>query len=138
VITISVRNGFFTDDQVAIRVRAQHHGFGYVGGPATPGFTAIRQPTSRFAAASLHPPRVRELIYDGARHVLQRLDSFMPRPIELPATWTVRFRDIAEMAAWLRGVQRMDEKTVTITDDDPLRLYQTFLAAVLLTRGIAE
>ncbi|MCW2860687.1 MAG: peptidase [Actinoallomurus sp.] len=62
----------------------------------------------------------------------------MPRPIELAATWTVRFRNIAEMAAWLRGVQRVDEKTVTITDADPLRLYQTFLAAVLLTRGIAE
>jgi hypothetical protein len=39
---------------------------------------------------------------------------------------------------WLRGVQRVDEKTVTMTDDDPLRLYQTFLAAVLLTRGTAE
>jgi hypothetical protein len=67
VITITVRNGFFTDDQAAIRARAQHHGFG-----------------------------------------------------------------------WPRGVQRVDEKTVTITDDDPLRLYQTFFAAVLLTRGIAE
>jgi D-aminopeptidase/Methylaspartate ammonia-lyase N-terminus/Ketopantoate reductase PanE/ApbA len=140
MIMISVRNGFFTDDQAAIRARAQHDGFGYVGGPVTPGLTAIRQPTSRFAAASLHPPRARELIYDGARHALQRLDSCMPRPIELPATWTVRFRngDIAEMAAWLRGVQRVDEKTVNITDDDPLGFCQTFLVAVLLTRGIAE
>jgi D-amino peptidase len=48
------------------------------------------------------------------------------RSAGLPATVRVRFRngDLAEMAAWLRGVQRVYEKTVTITDDDPL-LYQT-------------
>jgi D-amino peptidase len=110
--------------------------------PFCPGIeaVAVKESVSRFAAASLHPSRARELIHDGARHTLQRLDSFTPPGIELPATLTVRFRngDIAEMAAWLRGVRRVDEKTVTITDDDPLRLYQTFIVAVLLTRGIAE
>jgi D-amino peptidase len=110
--------------------------------PFCPGIEAVvvKESVTRFAAASLHPSRARELIHDGARRALQRLDSFTPPPIELPATLTVRFRngDLAEMATWLRGVRRIDEKTVAITDDDPLRLHQTFIAAVLLTRGIAE
>lgn len=42
------------------------------------------------------------------------------------------------MATWLRGVDRLDETTVAMSDDDPARLYRTFVTAVLLTRGIAE
>jgi methylaspartate ammonia-lyase len=44
VILVPVRTGFFTDDQAAIRAGARHDGFGYLGRPVTPGFTAIRQP----------------------------------------------------------------------------------------------
>lgn len=44
VLAVPVRGGFFADDQAAIRAGAQHDGFGYVGPPLTPGFTAIRQP----------------------------------------------------------------------------------------------
>jgi D-amino peptidase len=110
--------------------------------PFCPGIetVVVKESVSRFAAASLHPSRARELIHDGARRALERLDTFSPPAIELPATLRVRFRngDLAEMSTSLRGVQRVDEKTVTITDDDPLRLYQTFVVAVLLTKGIAE
>ncbi|GLW12741.1 peptide ABC transporter [Microtetraspora sp. NBRC 13810] len=110
--------------------------------PFCPGIetVVVKESVSRFAAASPHPVRARQLIHDGARRALERLGDFRPPAIELPATLKVRFRngDIAEMAAMLRGVRRVDEKTVTITDDDPLRLYQTFVVAVLLTRGIAE
>ncbi len=44
VLAVPVRGGFFTDDQAAIRAGAEHDGFGYLGAPHTPGFTAIRQP----------------------------------------------------------------------------------------------
>jgi methylaspartate ammonia-lyase len=43
VLCAPVRAGFFTDDQIAIRAGVPHDGFTYVGAPATPGFTAIRQ-----------------------------------------------------------------------------------------------
>ena len=110
--------------------------------PFCPGIekVVVKESVSRFAASSLHPERARELIFEGAQRALQRLDSFAPPAIELPATLKVRYRngDLAEMATWLRGVERVDEKTVTMTDEDPLRLYQTFIISVLLTRGIAE
>jgi D-amino peptidase len=54
----------------------------------------------------------------------------------------VRFRnaDLAEMATWITGVVAdKDDPTVAhLTDDDPIRLYRTFVTVVLLTRGIAE
>jgi methylaspartate ammonia-lyase len=44
VLAEPVRAGFFADDQAAIRAGAEHDGFGYAGGPLTPGFSAIREP----------------------------------------------------------------------------------------------
>jgi D-amino peptidase len=98
----------------------------------------VKESVSRFAASSLHPVVARELIADAARRALER--RHQPPAIELPATLAVRFRnaDLAEMAGWLRRVERRDNVTVSMTDDDPLRLFRTFVTAVLLTRGIAE
>jgi methylaspartate ammonia-lyase len=44
VLAVPVRAGFFADDQAAIRAGAAHDGFGYAGGPLTPGFRAVREP----------------------------------------------------------------------------------------------
>jgi D-amino peptidase len=110
--------------------------------PFCPGIEAVvvKQSVSRFAASSLHPTHACELIRDGARRALERLATYEPPAIELPATLQVRFRngDLAETATWLRGVERADATSVTMRDDDPVRLYRTFLTAVMLTRGIAE
>lgn len=38
------KTGFYFDDQKAIKAGAKHDGFDYIGEPATPGFTSIRQP----------------------------------------------------------------------------------------------
>jgi D-amino peptidase len=110
--------------------------------PFCPGLESVvvKESVTRFAAANLHPDRARELIREGARRAIGRLDSFAAPVIALPATLSVRFHnaDLADLAGWLRGVERVDEKTVELTDEDPLRLYRTFITAVLLTRAIAE
>lgn len=46
--------------------------------------------------------------------------------------------DLAEMATRISGVERVDVRTVTVTDDDPIELYRTFITVVLLTRSIVE
>jgi D-amino peptidase len=102
----------------------------------------VKSSVSRFAADSLHPEEAREVIREAARTAVGALPSAgLPR-IELPATLTVRMRnpDLAEMATWITGVERdpADAVTVRLTDDDPVRLYRTFITVVLLTRGIAE
>ena len=110
--------------------------------PFCPGIEAVvvKESWTRFASTGLHPEVARELIDTGARSALERLDSFAPPTIDLPATLSVRFHngDFAEMATWLHGVDRHGEKTVTMTDDDPLRLFRTFITAVALTRSIVE
>jgi D-amino peptidase len=98
----------------------------------------VKESVSRFAASSLHPDAACELIGDAAKRALQRRHK--PPVIDLPATLEVRFRnaDLAAMATWLRGVERTGTSTVSMIDDDPLRLYRTFVTAIFLTRGVAE
>jgi D-amino peptidase len=100
----------------------------------------VKRSITRFAAESLHPDRACELIRDGAARALARANAISPPAIELPATLEVTFltADMAEMATWIRGVERAGARAVTVTDDDPLRLYRTFVTIVALTRTIVE
>ena len=112
----------------------------------------VKRSVSRFAAESLHPARATRLIAQTAREAVEALLNSGRKPsdsggkptarIELPATLTVRLRnpDLAEMATWLERVEpdENDPTVVQLVDDDPIRLYRTFITLVLLTRGIAE
>ncbi|MEU8780411.1 M55 family metallopeptidase [Streptomyces sp. NPDC048637] len=110
--------------------------------PFCPGIRSavVKSSVSRFAADSCHPVEARELIHETAREAVQTLPRANPPRIALPATLTIRFRnpDLAEMATWIIGVARVDAVTVRLTDEDPIRLYRTFVTVVVLTRGIAE
>ncbi|MFI0712467.1 M55 family metallopeptidase [Streptomyces inhibens] len=110
--------------------------------PFCPGIRAavVKTSVSRFAADSLHPEEAREVIREAAREAVLRLPDAAPPAIDLPATLTIRFRnaDLAEMATWINRVERADELTVRVSDEDAIRLYRTFITVVLLTRGIAE
>lgn len=110
--------------------------------PFCPGIRAavVKTSVSRFAADSMHPAQAREVIRDAAHEAVRDLAHAAPFTIELPATLTVRFRnaDLAEMATWINGAVREDALTVCLTDADPIRLYRSFVAVVMLTRAIAE
>jgi D-amino peptidase len=107
-----------------------------------PGIQAavVKKALSRFSADSMHPARARDLIREQAAAAIRSLPGMRTPTIDLPATLTVSFRnaDLAEMATWLDGVERAGQVVVTMTDDDPIRLYRRFIAAVVLTRDIAE
>lgn len=100
----------------------------------------VKESVGRFAARSVHPEVACELIRNGARRALERLDQLGPPAIELPARidLTLRTTDIAEMATWVRGVERSGARQVAFEDGDPLRLFQKFVTIVALTRGLAE
>ena len=42
------------------------------------------------------------------------------------------------MATWINGVVRDDDLTAHLTDADPIRLYRSFVAVVMLTRENAS
>ena len=110
--------------------------------PFLPGVEAVvvKRSITRFAAESLHPNRACKLIRDGAARALARATALSPPAIELPATLEVTFltADMAEMSTWIRGVERAGARVVTITGDEPLRLYRTFVTIISLTLSIAE
>jgi D-amino peptidase len=99
----------------------------------------VKESISRFAASSLHPYAARELIQAAATRALQGLAGApapeLPSPSTLEVTW--RTADLAEMATWIRGIERTSARTTRVSDTDHLRLFRSFITAVQLTRGIA-
>lgn len=100
----------------------------------------VKHSVTRFAAESLHPEEAKELIHDAAGRAIAGLGDAQVPAITLPATLEVLFLngDFAEMATWVQGVTRVDARTVTFSDDDPIRLFRTFITVVQLTRAIVE
>jgi D-amino peptidase len=100
----------------------------------------VKNSITRSAAASLHPRRACAVIRDAAERSLKTLDRVEPRPFATPSTLEVHWRtpDMAEMATWVRGIVRTGPRTTEISDSDLLSLYHRFIAAITLTRVIAE
>jgi D-amino peptidase len=98
----------------------------------------VKRSITRGAAESLHPERACALIREGARVAMGRAGRAAPPSIDLPATLQITFltADMAEMATWIREVERADARTVTVTGSEPLALYRTFTTIVALTRSI--
>jgi D-amino peptidase len=99
----------------------------------------VKESISRFAASSLHPAVARDLIRDAATRALAGVGDAKPPRLPSPSTLEVTWRtaDMAEMATWIRGIERTAARVTRATDDDHLRLFRTFITSVLLTRGIA-
>jgi D-amino peptidase len=144
-------NGTATGEAGLNALVAQHHGVPvvaitgdqYVGPEATPlcrGIRAIevKRSVSRFAAEHLHPDAARERIREGVGSALRA--DLSPPAIELPAAIEVELLspDMAEQATWIGGITRVGSRTVSFTDDDPLRLFRTFMTLVFLTRSLVE
>jgi D-amino peptidase len=145
-------NGTVTGEAGINALVAQHHGVPiavitgdqYVGpeaSPFCPGLEVIevKRSVSRYAAEHLHPHIAQQRIREGVFAALKDLGT-APPVIHLPATLEVQLMspDMAEQATWLRGVERVTSTGVRLEDDDPLRLYRTFMTLVFLTRSLVE
>jgi D-amino peptidase len=100
----------------------------------------VKRSITRTAAEHVHPRRACALIAAGADRATTRAAKHPLPTIALPATIQVTFltADMAEMASWLEGVERSAPRTVSFSGEDPLRLYQTFVTLVTLTRALVE
>lgn len=100
----------------------------------------VKRSITRVAAESVHPERACELIHAGAMAAVERARSASLPTIELPATLQITFltADMAEMSTWIAGVERTGARVVSVTDDEPLRLFRTFITIIALTRSIVE
>ena len=100
----------------------------------------VKRSITRFAAESLHPEVACERIRAGAARALARVGDMAPPAIDLPAVLEVQVTtsDYAEMGAWLPGVERTGPRSLRFSDDEPLRLYRTWVAFTMITRAIRE
>jgi len=100
----------------------------------------VKQSLGRFAAAHIHPTVACEMLQKGAsravRHVKEMHSPVFTRPVSLEVTFLVA--DMAEMALWVRGVERVGTRTVTISSEDLLELYRMFVTIVTLTRSLVD
>jgi D-amino peptidase len=99
----------------------------------------VKKSITRFAAESLHPEVARDLIRAAAVRAVENLAPATAPDVPVPSTLEVTWRtaDMAEMATWIRGIERTSPRVTRATDTDRLRLFRTFITSVLLTRGIA-
>jgi len=118
---------------------------------------AVKESFTRFGASNLHPEVARGLIAEGARRAVERVaarpaeaweiaaaprqdgpaPSVLRLPaISLPATLEVHLQtaDMAEVASWVRGVERTGVRVVTISGPDPLAMLRSFVALTYITR----
>jgi D-amino peptidase len=144
--------GLITGDQVTIDE----------AGPFLPDAerVVVKESFTRFGAASVHPEVARGLIADGARRAVERVaarpsevwdiaagtavpedDTEEPTvlglpAISLPAVLEVHTQtaDMAQVASWVRGVERTGVRAVRIGGDDPLAMFRSFVALTYITR----
>ena len=110
--------------------------------PFLPGAerVVVKESFTRFGAASLHPEVARGLISDAARRAVERAaarpSQVGPPAISLPATLEVHMQtaDMAEVASWVRGADRTGVRTVSISGEDPMAMFRSFVAVVYITR----
>jgi D-amino peptidase len=100
----------------------------------------VKRSISRFAAESVHPEVACELIRAGAARALERLGQMGPPAIDLPATLEVQVTtsDYAELGSWLPGFERTGPRSLWLVEDEPLRMYRTWVAFTAITRAIRE
>jgi D-aminopeptidase len=89
-------------------------------------------------AAECLPPEVTEKrIYEAAKRAMSRLEAGQaPQPLSLPAPVKVTIElvtsDMADRAAIVPGVRRLEGKRIELTADDVPSAYRAFRAAVSL------
>jgi D-amino peptidase len=98
----------------------------------------VKDSITRFAARSLHPDAARDAIRRGAASAIGAVAAGKVAPplLTLPARLEIDLHteDMAEMATWLRGVERSGHRTVAIEGADALATFRAFVAVVYLTR----
>jgi D-amino peptidase len=99
----------------------------------------VKNHVSRVAAHSLHPVLARQLIKEQAKAAVAGARDAQPPALD-PGVLdvSVRHTDIAEVASWVRGVDRTGPRQLRIHGPDRLATYRSFCAAILLTRTIAD
>lgn len=105
-----------------------------------PGAVSVitKESITRFSALNLHPAESCRRIRAGAEEAVRRVAAgrvgtpgiIRPACLELD----VQTGDMAEVATWVRGTERVGERTVRIEGEDLLDVFRSFVAVNYITR----
>lgn len=100
----------------------------------------VKQSLGRFAASNLHPSVACELLQSAAARAVNNIHTMQPPRFDLPVSLEITFlvADMAEMALWIRDVERVAARTVRVVGENLLDLYRTFVTIVTLTRALVD
>jgi D-amino peptidase len=92
------------------------------------------------AAAHIHPTVACEMLRKGASRAVSNMQEMRPPVFERPVSLEVTFlvADMAEMALWVRGVERAGPRMISIRSENLLDLYRMFVTVITLTRSFAD
>lgn len=100
----------------------------------------VKQSLGRFAAAHIHPTVACQLLHEGAIRAVGNISMMNPPEFKVPISLEITFlvADMAEIAQWVRGVERLGSRTIKLMNDNLLDLYRMFVTVVTLTRALVD
>jgi D-amino peptidase len=98
----------------------------------------VKRSFGRYSAENLSPSESRAIIRREAEECLRALPLCEPIRRAVTVELTFLLPDMASMAEWIRGVERIGPRTVLLRAGDGLEAYRTFYAIIMLTRSIVE
>jgi D-amino peptidase len=97
-----------------------------------------KESRSRFSAHNLHPTTSCAMIKDGATRAVQAVTAgrMRPPPIEFPSHLEIELQtaDMADVASWVKGVERSGTRTVEIKGTSGSTMFRAFVALTYITR----
>jgi D-amino peptidase len=101
-------------------------------------YAVVKESVTRFSALNLHPEAARDLIRANASRAVQRVAAGEMGLPEITTPVVVELDhqtgDMAEVATWVGGVERVAERTVAIHGEDLLDVFRRFVAVNYITR----
>ena len=98
---------------------------------------AVKRSLGRESVESMHPEAAHERIRAGVTDALRDIASLTPPAPVGDLEVDVLTTDMAELAARVRGVERVADRRVSIATTDPLAAYRSFTAAIAITRALS-
>ncbi|MGQ0569269.1 MAG: M55 family metallopeptidase [Armatimonadota bacterium] len=97
-------------------------------------YVVVKYAIGRHASKAMHPQRARQAIQDGLTRALGRLSQMELFEISKPVTADLTFKhtSMADAAAGMPGVGRVNDLTVRITAPDAVAVYPLIMTAIHL------
>jgi D-amino peptidase len=101
-------------------------------------YVVVKESITRFSALNVHPDVSCDLIREAAQRAVEKVAAgdVAVASIDSPVRLELDHHtgDMAEVATWVDGVERIGERTVLITGDDLVGVFQRFVAVTYITR----